>query len=359
MANAVRRPWVLLLLMLVGLAVASLAPLPLAAQDQGRVPGQTLGNTSDADFWRAIRQGEQFQTAVPDPKAAVMIQSEGEIWRNVRNGPLSTYGAWILLGMTGLIALFFAFRGRVRIESGKSGHTIERFGFVERFAHWLGAACFLVLAITGLNLLYGRYLLPSLIGADAFAILTQGGKYLHNYLSFGFMVALVLMFCLWVWHNIPNRLDLIWLVKAGGLFSTHSHPSSKKFNAGQKIIFWSVILLGGSLSLSGIMLLFPFQFSMFADTFVWVNWALGTDLPTQLTPIEEQQLAHVWHTILGIVLTAIILAHIYIGSIGMEGAFAAMGSGYVDEHWAREHHDLWVARLEREGLMVTAAHDLR
>jgi formate dehydrogenase subunit gamma len=337
----------LLLALVLLAALGQVVPSPVAAQEQGMVPGGALGNTSDTDFWRAVRQGEAGNASARNPQAGVLIQSEGDNWRAIRNGPLSTYGVWALLGMIALLALFFVVRGRIRIEAGPSGHLIERFGGIERFAHWLTATTFVVLALTGLNMLYGRYTLLPLLGPEIFAALLLGGKLAHNYLAFGFMLGLVMMFVLWVWSNIPNHYDLIWLLKGGGILKRGVHPPSKKFNADQKIIFWLVILGGASLSLSGVMLLFPFQLSMFGDTFAWINWAFGTDYPTQLTVMQEMQLAQLWHAIVALALTAVILAHIYIGSIGMEGAFDAMGTGQVDENWAREHHNLWVERLER------------
>lgn len=322
------------------------------AQEQEQVPGGSLGNSSDADLWRAIRRGEKFTTSLPDERAGVLIQSEGDNWRAFRNGPLSTYGAWGLLGIIALLALFFVIRGRIRIEHGWSGRKVTRFNALDRFAHWLTATCFVVLALTGLNMLYGRYLLRPLIGPDLFSALMLGGKYAHNFLAFGFMLGLVLMFVLWVWYNFPNRYDLIWLTKAGGLLSKHSHPPAKKFNAGQKLLFWLVILGGISVSTSGLMLIFPFQFEAFGPTFGWINWAFGTELPTALAPMQEMQLAQLWHTIVGLGLMVVIIAHIYIGSLGMEGAFSAMGNGEVDENWAREHHSVWLRDLERKGAVA-------
>ncbi|MEH6833186.1 MAG: formate dehydrogenase subunit gamma, partial [Falsihalocynthiibacter arcticus] len=70
-------------------------------------------------------------------------------------------------------------------------------------------------------------------------------------------------------------------------------------------------------------------------------------LPYPLAPQEEMQYAQLWHAIVSLVLTAIIFAHIYIGSVGMEGAFDAMGSGEVEEQWAREHHSLWVEDVRK------------
>ncbi len=321
--------------------------VPAESVTGGAVPGGTLGSTSDTEMWRAVRRGIQGSVSIPDSKAGILVQSEGENWRAIRNGPLLVYGSWLLLGMIGLLALFFVLRGRIKIEAGPSGHTIERFGFLERFTHWLTASAFIVLALTGINLLWGKFVLLPVLGPEIFAALTTAGKYAHNFLAFPFMLGILLMFLLWVRHNIPNKYDLIWLSKAGGLFTKHSHPPSKKFNAGQKVIFWVTILGGLSLSLSGVAMLFPFEFALWAKTFAALN-VLGLGLPTDLTPIQEMQLSTLWHSAISLVLIAVIIAHIYIGSLGMQGAFAAMGSGRVDENWAREHHNLWVAEVRGE-----------
>lgn len=314
----------------------------------GNVPGDALGTSSDTDLWRAVRGGIQGNVSIPDKKAGQLIQSEGDNWRSFRNGPLANYGAWALLGIVVLLALFFALRGRIRIEHGLAGVTITRFALVERVGHWLLGGSFIVLAFTGLNILYGRYVLKPVIGDSAFSLITLWGKYLHNYLAFAFIAGLVMVFLMWVRHNIPGKNDLIWLMKGGGLFSKGVHPPSKKFNAGQKIIFWSVIIGGASVAISGWALLFPFTTSMFSDTFVLINSVFGTDLPAPLTAIQEQQLATLWHSIVALALICIVIAHIYIGTVGMEGAFDAMGSGEVDLNWAREHHNLWVEEVEAD-----------
>ncbi|MDX1400997.1 MAG: formate dehydrogenase subunit gamma [Kiloniellales bacterium] len=297
-----------------------------------------------------IRHGHQGSVAgvkPPNEQVGVLIQSQGEEWRAFRNGPLARYGAVGLLGMVVVLALFFAIRGRIKIESGPAGVVIERFNIIERFGHWLTAISFIVLALTGLNILYGREVLMPILGKDIFATLTMLGKYAHNFIAFAFMAGLAMIFVMWVRHNIPTLIDLKWLLQGGGLFSKGSHPPSKKFNAGQKLIFWATILGGLSLSLSGWALLDPFQYSFFSDTFAVLN-TIGFNLPTDLTPMQEQQLAQLWHGAVSLVLIAIIFAHIYIGSIGMEGAFAAMGTGKVDLNWAKEHHNLWVKEVEEE-----------
>lgn len=305
----------------------------------GTVPGEARSNESSSVMWSKVRMGVEGTTSLPDSKLGILIQSEGENWRAIRNGPVALYGSWLMLGAIALLALFYAFRGRVMIEAGESGRTVERFNGLDRFAHWMTAVSFIILALTGLNLLYGRYIFMPILGKSVFAGLTEAGKYAHNFVAFAFMLGIVLMFVLWVRHNIPGRLDLKWFARGGGLFGG-GHPPAGKFNAGQKIIFWVVILGGLSVSLSGLALLFPYSLGLFKGTFN-ILAALGLNVPTDLGVIQEQQLNQVWHAIVSLVLIAVILAHIYIGSVGMQGAFAAMGSGKVDENWAREHHSLW------------------
>lgn len=325
------------------------------AQQAGEVPGESLGANSDAEFWRSVRQGEQFTVSIPDKKAGVMIQSEGENWRNARNGPVASFGGWMIVGMLVILGFFFGLRGRIRVDSGLSGRLIERFSRIELIGHWLTAGSFIVLGLTGLNVMYGRYLFgkagetPGEFGAlhQIFAFTIYYGKLLHHYVAFAFMAGIVLIFVLWVRDNIPRGIDLKWLAVGGGLFTKGVHPPAKKFNAGQKFIFWSVVLGGVTLSISGLSMMFPSTFSVFGPTFSLLN-VFGLNLPTALTGIEEIQLSLLWHAVMAAVMIAIVIAHIYIGSVGMEGAWDAMGSGMVDENWAREHHGLWVAEVKGE-----------
>ncbi len=323
----------------------------------GAVPGNTSsGEAADAEIWRQIRHGAQGTVAGQNPQGGLLIQSDGHYWQATRDGPLAMYSAWSILGVLMLLALFFAIRGRIRIEHGKSGRKITRFTGIERAGHWLLASSFIILALTGLNILFGRDLLIPLLGKEAFAAITLYGKYIHNYVAFAFMASLVMIAVLWVVHNIPNRHDIVWLLRGGGLFGG-GHPKARKFNAGQKILFWLIILCGVSISLSGWALLYPFETAMFAKTFIWINGLFGTELPTALTPIQEQQYQALWHTVMAVFMIAVVIAHIYIGTVGMEGAVDAMTSGEVDENWAREHHSLWVeeveARQKAEGRAAT------
>ena len=323
----------------------------------------TLGGVSDPELWRALRYGSADITVSSGGKeATVLMQDGGMRWLEWRKGPLATYGGYLLLGTLAFLALFYLLRGRIRIDGQKTGQTITRFKAIERFGHWLLAGSFILLAITGLLTLFGRFALIPLIGKDAFAPIALGSKWIHNNVSWAFMIGLAMVFVMWVAHNIPNRTDLKWIAVGGGLFKKGVHPPAKKFNFGQKLIFWGVIVLGASISISGISLLFPFEFPMFAATFEMLNATglpqligLGT-LPTALAPHEEMQYAQLWHSIVAFLMMAMILAHIYIGSVGMEGAYDAMGTGEVELQWAKEHHGLWVEDVEEAEKQAADKH---
>lgn len=311
----------------------------------------TLGGASDPELWRAFRYGSaDITTQSRGPAGATVIQDGGMWWLNYRAGPLQAIAAYLLGGTILALALFYLIRGRIRIHGEKTGRTITRFKAFERFGHWLLATSFLVLGVTGLFSLFGRKVLIPLFGHENFAFLAVSSKWVHNNISWAFIIALFIIFFVWVMHNLPDRTDLRWLARAGGLFGGE-HPPAKKFNAGQKLIFWAVIVLGGSISLSGLSLLFPFEFNLFGHTFSTLNswgvpgWFGATDLPYPLAPQEEMLYAQLWHALVSLVLTAIIFAHIYLGSVGMEGAFDAMGKGEVEEQWAREHHSIWAQEV--------------
>lgn len=270
----------------------------------------------------------QGRVSIPDEKSGVLEQPAGREWREFRNVALRWIGGIVILGMLAVLIIFYLSRGMVRLESGRSGRTIVRFNSFERFVHWMTATCFIVLAISGLNITFGRPLLLPLLGHEAFSEWSQWAKYAHNYLSFPFTVGVVLIFLMWVAGNIPNKVDIDWLKRGGGIVG-HDQPPAYRFNAGQKAIYWIVVVGGGLVAATGYQLMFPFY----------------------LSDIEGMQFAQIVHSIVAMLFIAVMLAHIYIGTLGMEGAFEAMGSGTVDVNWAREHHSLWLEEAN--------AHDAR
>ena len=309
----------------------------------------------DVEMWKKVREGLSGQVSIPDKKAGQLVQSDGEAWRNFRNGPLPRYGLWAMAGIVVLLAVFLVLlRGRIAIEHGWAGRTITRFGDVERFGHWLLAVSFIILALTGLNVLYGRYFLLPLIGAEAFSAISicrqvaaqlrglrlhgRIGPDLHR-LDPSQLAALArLRLACQGWRHVREGL-------ASAGLEVQCRPEDRVL----------AVMLGGlSLSLSGLALMFPFQTALFAKTFALVNM-LGFNLPTQLTPVQEMQYATSWHGIVALALIVVIIAHIYIGTLGMQGAFSAMGSGQVDVNWAKEHHSLWAEREIQKMEDVAAA----
>ncbi len=256
---------------------------------------------------------------LPDQKACTIEQPAGRDWRHFHEVTLRWIGGLVILGILAVLVVFYLWRGMVRIESGRSGRTIVRFNGFERFVHWMTATCFIILALSGLNITFGKPLLLPLIGPEPFTAWSQWAKYSHNYLSFPFTVGVFLIFLMWIAGNIPNRVDVEWLKRGGGIVG-HDHPSAYRFNAGQKMIYWIVVLGGAAVAISGYLLMFPFY---------------GTD-------IASMQAAQITHAIVAVLFVAAMIGHIYIGTVGMEGAFEAMGTGTVDLNWAKEHHDLWL-----------------
>ncbi len=312
----------------------------------------TLGGSSDPELWRALRYGSADITVSSGGEVAtVLVQDGGMWWLEFRQTILTTWGGYFLLGVIVLLVVFFLLRGRIRVDAPKTGQTVVRFRMIERFAHWLLAGSFILLGLTGLLSLFGRTALIPVLGHEANSLILVGSKWIHNNVAWAFMIGLVLVFVFWVWHNLPDRTDMKWIAQFGGIIGS-KHPPARKFNAGQKVIFWSVVILGASVSVSGLSLLFPFDIPMFAKTFATLNdlgitGMLGLDpLPVALAPQEEMQYAQLWHAIVSFVLMGIIIAHIYIGSLGMEGAFDAMGTGEVDESWAHQHHSIWLEEVK-------------
>ncbi|KGK80237.1 formate dehydrogenase [Thalassobacter stenotrophicus] len=322
----------------------------------------TLGGQSDPELWRALRFGSADVTVSSGGEVAeVIMQDTGSAWLQFREGPLLSYGAYILGGTLLALLVFYLLRGPVKVDEPFTGRTVTRFKAVERFAHWLLASSFIALGITGLLVLFGRLYIAPYLGKDTNALLLGYSKLVHNSIGWAFMVALVMIFVFWVAHNLPDRTDIKWFAQFGGIVGKN-HPPAKKFNGGQKIIFWSVIVFGSVISLTGVSLLFPYEVQIFAQFNPLMNqlglaeliW--GTTLPEAPLPHQEMQASQMMHTGAALVLMAIIVAHIYIGTVGMQGAYDAMGSGEVDEAWAHQHHSLWLEEVkEKEGAAPKSA----
>jgi formate dehydrogenase subunit gamma len=290
---------------------------------------------NNAPMWRQVGQGVTGYSSLPAsqaPEAGNLIQpfvkypgsrltNAGEAWRQVRNNWIIPYGAALLFVVVLALAIYYFTHGPIRLHGAPTGRKIERFTPFERATHWSNAIAFVVLAVSGLVMAFGQFFLLPIIGATLFGGLTYALKTIHNFVGPLFVVTLVLMFITFVRDNLPRMADLKWLAKFGGLFGGKEVPSHR-FNAGEKLVFWGgVLVLGTIVAGSG----------LFLDKL----------LPGFVYTRGEMQVAHMIHGVATMLMMAMILGHIFIGTRGMTGAYAAMRHGYVDETWAREHHEYW------------------
>jgi formate dehydrogenase subunit gamma len=305
-------------LMLVGIVLSA----PAIAQKLGP-DGAPNPTASVIDQQTLLKQVPRIagRIDIPDTKAAVLIQPAGRTWDYFHEVLLHWGGAIVILGMIAVLGAAYLIMGRLRITAGRSGQKILRFKAFERFSHWLTAVSFVVLGLTGLNITFGKILLLPLIGPEAFSNVSEAAKYLHNFTSFAFVAGLILIAVIFFRDNLFEKVDADW-IKQGGGFIKSRHAPAGRFNPGEKLVYWLSLAAGVTISASGFLLLFPF---------------FGTD-------IADMQLAQVIHAVIAVLFVALILGHIYIGTLGMEGAFEAMGTGEVDLNWAKEHHDRWLAQ---------------
>lgn len=290
-----------------------------AAAQALREETQPLNN---APFWRDVREGDRnaYQTSqVRGVDTTILVQTEGEIWRQFRNGPVVVYGGWMIVAVFLLIGLFYFIRGKIMLHEPRTGREILRFTPWQRIVHWTTAIAFVILAVSGIFMLFGRYVILPIFGYTVFSFLTIIGKNLHNFVGPLFVVCTLLMIVTYLPGNFFRRHDWVWLRSIGD-FVRGRHVPAGRYNAGEKVWFWvGVTLLGILVSVSGLILDFP-------------NFGQGR---------QTMQLSHIVHAVAAVFFMAMSLGHIYLGTIGLEGSYDAMRHGTVDETWAREHHDLW------------------
>ncbi len=288
---------------------------------------------NNAPMWRQVGAGATGYTSLPTPEAGNLIQpfvqypgstltNAGEAWRQVRNNWIIPYGAAVMLIVLGAIAIFYWRKGSLPLHGAETGRKIERFTPLERSAHWANAIAFCILAVSGLVMAFGKFVILPVVGATLFGWLTYALKNAHNFAGPVFAVSLVVVIITFARDNLPRAEDLRWLLHGGGLFGG-KEIASHRFNAGEKVLFWAgVFLLGLVVVGSGLV--------------------LDKLLPSLIYERGTMQIAHMVHAAAAVLMMAMFLGHIYMGTIGMQGAYKAMRTGYVDETWAKEHHELWL-----------------
>jgi formate dehydrogenase subunit gamma len=306
-----------------------IAAIPAITQQLGPdgAPNPTASAVSEEQLLQQSPRIEG-QIDIPDERERVLMQPAGRQWDHFHEVTLRWFGAIAILGMIAALGSVYIIIGPIRISAGRSGQKVPRFNPFERFSHWLTAVSFVVLALTGLNITFGKIVLLPIIGPEAFSSLSLAAKHVHNFVSASFVIGLALIAAIWIKDNIPQKVDIEW-IKQGGGFIKSKHAPSGRFNAGEKLVFWFALGAGVAVIVSGYLLMFPFY----------------------LADIEGMQIAQIVHAVVAVLFIAVIIGHIYIGTLGMEGAFEAMATGEVDLNWAKEHHDLWLEeQLTKEHL---------
>ena len=277
---------------------------------------------NNAPVWREVRGGQtQYTTSsAQGPEAGILVQSWGETWRQIRNGPVTFWGGWLVLGVLAVLAALYFVFGSVKLHDRPSGRLIHRFSPLEQIAHWTTAISFVVLGLSGLIMFFGKHVLLPITGYTLFAWLTALAKNLHNFVGPFFIVAVTIFIVLFIRDNLPRAYDLKWFARSWAYITGKEHVPSGRFNAGEKAWFWFGVLgLSVVVAWSGLILLFP-------------NF-------DQTRAVMQE--AWIWHAVAALIYIALALGHIYLGTLGVEGAYQAMRTGYVDEVWAKEHHEIW------------------
>ncbi|OPX54423.1 formate dehydrogenase gamma subunit [Oceanospirillum multiglobuliferum] len=321
--SGLRSAWTLLTLLSLCVIWAWLTPA--YANDSANQKVQ--GNFAGADYWREVSDGTEGYTTSKSAEHGQLINIDGERWRQWRNEWISPAGLIAIGGSLGLLTLVYLLLGKMKLDKPRTGRVIERWKRFDRAMHWYVAISFLILAFSGLLILYGKHFVPDLLGYTVWKNLIALSKLLHNYIGPLFAIGLLVMIVRWIGNNFFNLTDLKWFLQGGGLIGG-KHPSAGFLNGGEKGWFWALTLLGLVVVGSGLVLDFP----IFGQT------------------RDDMQWANLIHAGTSLLLFAISLGHIYIGTIGSEGALEGMKTGYVDETWAKQHHDLWYNEVKDQAI---------
>lgn len=333
--------WSLLFILAAALllpAASYLLPQGLPAVAGEAAHAQVTGDANQrANFWRAVREGEAGYSAVAGAESGVFINNGGQNWRQVRNGLIATYGGWAILAALAFIAVFYVARGRIKIEGERGGRTVPRWQLWERVMHWYTAVLFVILAVTGLSMLFGRILLIPVLGAPGFAAWANLSINAHNILGPFFSLGVLAMLIFWTRNNIPSAVDWAWF-KAGGGIVGKAHPSAGKANGGEKIWFWLVIFVG--------------LLAVCGSGLALIGWF--ADIGLGDTTRASMQFMHQIHAVSALLWIVVFFGHVYIGTIGTEGALEGMTTGRVSEEWAKQHHDLWYDEVKSRAAKADA-----
>ena len=316
--------WVTALAVVAAMVVPLTGYVYVAVAQSDQAATQTEGaptTNPQSELWRQARQANEGVTAVQGPGANVFMIDSAETFRQVRMGPVSFYLP-IFLGfmVLAMVGLHF-YTGGGEKPGNPSGRRLPAWSLFDRVLHWYVAGLFLILAITGLSLLFGRAVLIPLLGPEGFAAWARASKFLHDWGGVAFVAGIAVMSVAWLHHNKFTMVDVRWLLK-GGAFG--KHLPAGRYNGGQKIWFLVNVLAGVVVCATGIMLVLP---GIFENR-------------------ELFQINLIVHAVVAIVWLGISFAHIYMATIGAPGSVDITTKGHVSSEWAKLHRPLWYDEIK-------------
>lgn len=337
MFSILKRASLTMLSLMTALLLALSLPVH-AEQSESQVAQREMTQLAGADFWRQVRQGEEGYTTSQSAEHGVLISTPGQTWYILKEKWMSPAGAVAIFGSIALVTLMYVAIGPLMLSAPRTGKKIKRWSRLDRALHWSMAFTFLTLAFSGLMLVYGKHFLKPYIPSELWGFIVMLAKQYHNYIGPIFYVLLLCVLIKWWRKSIFKKVDFDWFIKLGGMVGKHkgTHPSAEFSNAGEKALFWMLIIVGSVVALSGLILDFP----IFGQT------------------RRDMEMSNLVHMIAALILICGFIFHIYIGLFGMEGALEGMVTGEVDETWAKEHHDLWYQQVAEKEQTFTESSEI-
>ncbi|GLP97559.1 formate dehydrogenase subunit gamma [Paraferrimonas sedimenticola] len=296
--------------------------------------GDAETTQSQAHMWQAIQEGQQGVTTSQSTFHDQLINVNDERLIPARETYLAPGIMLAVFGMIAAFAVFIAVNGISKLHGGFSGKMVYRWSKFDVFIHWLGAIPCLLLILTGIALLAGRFFIQPYLGDGAWSSLVYLSKEIHDVMAIPFIIGWAVMVVLWAKNQMPAKYDLGWILVVGGYINfgpfKGKHPDAGFANAGEKMWFWTFAFVGALVVASGVVLLFP----------------------NLIEPSRSlSMLAVVVHGAGAIIIAAFSIIHIFMATVMSEGGMECMVSGYCDENWAKQHHNVWYDEIKADGTL--------
>ncbi len=263
----------------------------------------------------------------------MLINVAGNQGKELRNQYLTPIMAIAVVGVFGAFVLFYLVNGPSKLHHGFSGKLVFRWSKADLIIHWVVAISCLILIFTGLNIMLGKHVLQPYVSGDIWAALIYGSKTIHDWVGPLFIASWAVLVVKWMPDQLFKSYDLKWFMLVGGYINfgpfKGKHPDSGFANAGEKMWFWTLAIFGLFISISGIMMVLP-----------------NLDLPR-----EASMAALLVHGISATLIIAFTIVHIWMATVLSEGGMECMKSGYCDENWAMQHHNVWYDEIKANGTL--------